>query len=214
MEIVKSFIDLFVHLDHHVAELAVQYGLWIYAILFIIIFAETGFVVTPFLPGDSLLFVVGALCAKGTLQLEVVIPLLLVAAISGDAVNYMIGRALASKVKNNERIPFIKQEYLIKTHNFYEKYGPKTIIIARFVPIVRTFAPFMAGVGTMKQSTFTAYNVIGAFIWVFAAVFAGLFFGNLPFVSEHFSLVVLAIVVISLVPAVVEYIKHKSSKTS
>ncbi len=209
MEIIKSFIDIFVHLDHHVAQLAGQYGVWIYAILFGIIFAETGFVVTPFLPGDSLLFVLGALAAKDSLHLGALLALLSVAAILGNMVNYGIGKMLASKIRNNEKIPFIKPEYIKRTADFYAKYGAKTIIITRFVPIVRTFAPFMAGVGDMPYTTFTFYNIAGGLLWVFAGVFAGFFFGNLQFVSEHFSLVVLAIVAISLVPAVLEFLKHK-----
>lgn len=212
MEMIKSALDLFIHLDHHVGQLAAQYGAWIYAIVFAIIFAETGFVVTPFLPGDSLLFVLGALAAKGSLRLDLLLPLLSIAAIAGDMVNYKIGRMMADKVLNNERLPFIKPEYLARTQEFYAKYGAKTIIIARFVPLVRTFAPFLAGVGKMPYKTFLLYNVTGGLFWVFAGTFAGYFFGNLPFVSENFSLVVLAIVVISLIPAVLEFLKHKKHR--
>ncbi len=209
MEILKSGIDLFVHLDHHVAQLAAQYGTWIYALVFGIVFAETAFVVTPFLPGDSLLFVLGALAAKGSLRLEALIVLLSVAAILGDSVNYAIGRALGPKLFRNERIPFLNPEYLKRTEKFYERYGAKTIILARFVPIVRTFAPFLAGAGTMNYGKFAFYNVAGGLLWVFVGILAGFFFGNLPFVSEHFSLVVLAIVVMSLIPVGLEYLKHK-----
>ena len=209
METIKSFIDVFVHLDHHMAAMAAQYGAWVYALVFAIIFSETGFVVTPFLPGDSLLFVLGALAAQGSLRLDVLLLLLSIAAISGNMVNYTIGRILAPRVFNNQRLRFLKPEYLTRTHNFYEKYGAKTIIITRFVPLIRTFAPFMAGVGNMSYGKFTAYNVAGGLLWVAVGVLSGFFFGNLPFVSGHFSLVVLMIVVISLLPAVYEFLKHR-----
>ncbi len=209
MEIIKSFVDLFLHLDSHMAQMVAQYGQWIYAIVFAVVFCETGLVITPFLPGDSLLFVLGALAAQGSLELKFLIPILIVAAIAGDALNYQIGRRLASSVLENKKLPFIKKEYLDRTREYFEKYGTKTIIIARFIPIVRTFAPFMAGVGKMPYTTFTLFNVAGGIFWVLAGVFAGFFFGNLPFVSEHFSLVVLAIVAISLIPAVLEFMKHR-----
>ena len=209
MDIIKQCLDLFIHLDHHVAQLAAQYGAWIYGIVFGIIFSETGFVVTPFLPGDSLLFVLGALAAKGSLRLDALLPLLGAAAVLGNMVNYSVGRALAAKIFNNEHIPFLKKEYLQRTRDFYAKYGAKTIIITRFVPIVRTFAPFLAGVGGMAYGKFTVYNLAGGVLWVLVGVLSGFFFGNLAFVSEHFSMVVLAIVVISLIPAVWEYLKHK-----
>ncbi len=211
MDIIKSFIDMFLHLDNHMVELIAQYGVWIYALLFLIIFAETGFVITPFLPGDSLLFVVGALAARGDLNLLLLWALLFIAAVTGDAVNYTIGRKLAPKVFNKEKIPFLKQEYLDQTAKFFEKYGKKTIILARFVPIVRTFAPFLAGVGQMKYPVFFSYNVIGGFIWITACIGAGFLFGNIPFVADNFSVVVLAIVVISIIPAVLELMKHKSA---
>ena len=214
MEIIKTFIDLFIHLDHHMGELISQYGQWVYGIVFCIIFAETGLIVTPFLPGDSLLFVLGAFAAQGALRLDLLLILLSLAAILGDFVNYNVGRMLAPKIFNNEKIPFLKKEHLEKTQKFYDKYGAKTIIIARFVPIVRTFAPFLAGVGQMPYSKFILFNVAGGLFWVFAGVFAGFFFGNLPFVSEHFSLVVLGIVVLSLLPAVFEFIKHRQGQTS
>jgi len=209
VEVIKSFIDLFVHLDHNVAQLAVHYGQWIYAIVFFIIFAETGFVITPFLPGDSLLFVLGALAAQESLNLGLLLVLLSIAAISGNMVNYSVGRFLSAKVLSDSHIPFIKKKYLTRTHTFYEKYGAKTIIITRFVPLVRTFAPFLAGVGSMSYKKFTLYNIAGGLLWVAVGVMSGFFFGNLPFVSEHFSLVVLVIVVLSLVPAVLEFLKHR-----
>ncbi len=186
MELLKSFIDLFVHLDHHMDTLVGQFGPSIYVILFLIIFCETGLVVTPFLPGDSLLFVLGALAAQGTLQLGLLLILLSIAAISGNMVNYTIGRALASRILGNQKIPFIKQAHIKRTQEFYEKYGAKTIIITRFVPIVRTFAPFMAGVGSMPYGRFTTYNIFGGGLWVLVGVLSGFFFGNLPFVKRIF----------------------------
>ena len=211
MDIIKQCLDLFVHLDHHVAGLAAQYGAWIYGIVFGIIFSETGLVVAPFLPGDSLLFVLGALAAKGSLRLDALLFLLSAAAVLGNMVNYSAGRVLAPKIFNNEHVPFLKKEHLQRTRDFYEKYGAKTIIITRFVPIVRTFAPFLAGVGGMAYGKFTVYNLAGGILWVLVGVLSGFFFGNLAFVSEHFSMVVLAIVVISLIPAVWEYLKHKKA---
>ncbi len=184
-----------------------QYGPWTYLILFVIIFCETGLVFTPVLPGDSLLFVVGTLAANSTLNLSWLIFLLAAAAILGDTVNYWVGHVLSPKLFRNEKIRFIKREHLERTERFYEKYGGKTIIIARFVPIIRTFAPFLAGVGTMKYGRFLSYNVIGGILWVNVGTLSGYFFGNLPFVKKNFSLVVLAIVFISLLPAVWEYFK-------
>lgn len=209
MEIIKSCVDLFIHLDHHMGEIIGQYGSGVYILVFVIIFAETGFIITPFLPGDSLLFVLGAFAAKGSLRLEILIPLLGFAAILGDMINYAVGRFLAPKIFNNEKMPFLKEEHLQKTRDFYTKYGAKTIILARFVPIIRTFAPFLAGVGNMPYPKFSLYNISGGILWVLAGVFSGFFFGNLPFVSKHFSLVVLGIVVISLIPAVIEFLKHR-----
>lgn len=214
MEFFKSFIDLFVHLDHHMAQTVAQYGTWVYALVFGILFAETGFVITPFLPGDSLLFVLGALSAQGSLNLPLLITLCSLAAILGNMVNYQAGRALAPKMFHNEKLPFLKKEYLDQTQQYFEKYGAKTIIITRFVPIVRTFAPFMAGVGNMPYGTFATFNLAGGLLWVVVGLMSGYFFGNLPFVSKHFSLVVLMIVVISLIPAVLEYLKHRKKTAS
>jgi membrane-associated protein len=214
MEVIKGFIDFFLHLDDHMAAIIAQYGNATYAILFTIIFAETGLVIAPLLPGDSLLFVLGALSAQGSLNIFLLWVLLFIAAVLGDALNYAVGAYFKNKILLGEKLPFIKQAYLDKTHAFYVKHGPKTIIIARFVPIVRTFAPFLAGVGDMPYSKFALYNIIGALLWVTAGLWAGYFFGNIPFVSEHFSLVVLGIVVLSLVPVVLEILKHqKESKT-
>ena len=214
MEIITNFIDLFIHLDDHINTVIQNYGYWTYLILFIIIFCETGLVVTPILPGDSLLFAIGALSVSGPLKPLYLMVLLSIAAILGDTVNYRIGKILAPKILANEKIPLIKREHIEKTHKFYEKYGPKTIILARFIPIIRTFAPFLAGVGTMSYSKFLTYNVIGGILWVVVGILSGYYFGNLPFVSENFSLVVLAIVVISLLPAVYEFWKHQVEKKS
>ena len=211
MEILQQLLDLFrqlfdlvLHLDKHLQQLVADYGGWTYGILTLIVFCETGLVVTPFLPGDSLLFAAGAFAATGALRLEWLILLLAAAAILGDTVNYWIGAALRHRLADQGKLPLIKKKHLDKTHAFYEKYGAKTIIIARFVPIVRTFAPFVAGVGEMSYRKFMAYNVVGGVGWVVICLLGGYFFGNLPFVKENFSLVVLAIIVISLLPAVVE----------
>jgi len=212
MEMIHSFIDFFLHLDHHMASLSAHFGAWSYLILFVIIFCETGLVVTPFLPGDSLLFVLGAMAAQGDLNLALLIFLLSFAAISGNMLNYTVGVFLSNKVINNQSIPFVKEAYIKRTHVFFEKYGAKTIIITRFVPIIRTFAPFLAGVGSMPYGKFTLYNFVGGTAWVLVGILSGYFFGNLPFVRNHFSMVILAIVFISLIPAVIEYLKHKDQK--
>ena len=197
---------------NHVSYIIAHYGAWTYLILFIVIFCETGLVVTPFLPGDSLLFILGAMAATGNLQLTALILLLSLAAISGNMLNYTIGMFLSNKVINNQAIPFVKQAYIKRTHAFFEKYGAKTIVITRFVPILRTFAPFMAGVGSMPYGKFTIYNIIGGTAWVLVGILSGFYFGNLPFVRHNFSLVILAIVFISLIPAAIEFIKHKQSR--
>jgi membrane-associated protein len=210
MEFVTWFVDFFLHLDRHLAEVITQYGVWTYALLFVIVFLETGLVVTPFLPGDSLLFAAGAFAALGALDLWPLFLLLVVAAILGDTVNYAIGHYLGPKVFHFEKSRFFNPDHLRKTHTFYEKYGGKTIIIARFIPIVRTFAPFVAGIGAMNYKRFLAYNVAGGLLWVLVCLFAGYFFGNLPFVKKNFSLVILAIIVISVLPAVFEYLRHRA----
>jgi len=212
MELVSYFVDLFLHLDRHLAEVVSQYGVWTYALLFVIVFLETGLVVTPFLPGDSLLFAAGAFAALGHLDVSTLFVLLVVAAILGDTLNYAIGHYLGPKVFHFERSRFFNPDHLRKTHAFYEKYGGKTIIIARFVPIVRTFAPFVAGIGAMNYRRFIAYNVVGGLLWVLICLFAGYFFGNLPFVKKNFSLVILAIIGISVLPAVVEYLRHRAEE--
>lgn len=209
MEYVKHAIDFVLHLDRHLDGLVTQFGPWLYVILFLIVFCETGLVVTPILPGDSLLFAVGALTAReGGLNFWIVLVTLGVAAILGDTVNYWIGYFLGEKVQ--KKFPrIVKPEYLQKTHNFYERYGGKTIIIARFVPIVRTFAPFVAGVGKMTYSRFMMFNVTGAILWIGLLVPAGYFFGNLKIVRENFSLVVLLIIILSVLPGVIEFLRAR-----
>lgn len=210
MDLIHWFVDFFLHLDQHLAEVIQQYGRTTYLLLFLIVFLETGLVVTPILPGDSLLFAAGAFAALGHLRLWPLFFLLCVAAILGDTVNYAIGARIGPKVFSYSKSRFFNPDHLKKTHEFYEKYGGKTIIIARFVPIVRTFAPFVAGVGQMSYRQFIGYNVIGGVLWVSICVFAGYFFGNLPFVKKNFSVVVIVIVLISLLPAVIEYLKHRA----
>ena len=209
MELIGYLIDFLLHLDHHLKEIIEQYGSLTYVIVFLIVFCETGLVITPFLPGDSLLFALGTFAALGSLNVFWIWVLLVVAAILGDTVNYWIGSMLAPRIIRQEKIRFIKQEYIERTHRFFEKYGGKTIIIARFVPIIRTFAPFMAGVGTMTYGRFLFYNIIGGILWVTVCMFAGYFFGNLPFVQENFSLVVLGIIIVSVIPAAIEFLQHR-----
>jgi len=206
MEWIGKAIDLFLHLDKHLGEIIQQYGGWTYAILTLVVFCETGLVVTPFLPGDSLLFAAGALAALpgSPLQVGVLFLLLAGAAVLGDTVNYWIGHRIGPRAFEG-RIRFLKKSHLDKTHEFYEKYGSKTIIIARFVPIVRTFAPFVAGVGAMTYGRFLTYNVVGAVAWTTLLLGAGYFFGNLPLVQRHFSFVILAIIVLSMLPMVWEW---------
>jgi membrane-associated protein len=203
MEFIKYTIDLFLHLDVHLDTVIQQYGQWTYLVLFLIIFCETGLVVTPILPGDSLLFAAGTFAARGSMDVNLLMGLLIVAAILGDAVNYSIGRALGPRVLSGKH-RFLKREYLDRTQRFYERYGGKTIIFARFVPIVRTFAPFLAGVGSMNYGRFALYNVTGAVLWIVLFVLGGYFFGNIPIVKENFTLVILAVIVVSIMPAVIE----------
>jgi len=209
MDLVHWFVDFFLHLDRHLAEVIQAYGTWTYALLFTIVFLETGLVVTPILPGDSLLFAAGSFAALGALDVSLLFVLLSVAAILGDTVNYAIGHFLGPKVFHYERSRFFNPDHLRKTHRFYERYGGKTIIIARFVPIVRTFAPFVAGIGAMTYWRFLAYNVAGGILWVAVCLSAGYFFGNLPIVKKNFSLAIVAIVLLSVMPAVVEYVRHR-----
>jgi membrane-associated protein len=212
MEFIKSVIDFVLHLDVHLSELIQTYGLWTYLILFAVIFCETGLVVTPFLPGDSLLFAAGTFAARGDLKVVVLFLLLAAAAVIGDTVNYWIGKIIGPKVFQKENSRIFKKQYLDRTHEFYEKYGAETIIIARFVPIVRTFAPFVAGIGRMTYGKFLSYNIIGGVGWVALFTFGGYFFGNIPFVKKNFSLVIIAIILISLVPVLLEFLKHRKRK--
>lgn len=209
METLTYFIDFFLHLDKHLDVLIHDYGIWSYLVLFLIVFCETGLVVTPILPGDSLLFAAGALAGRGGLNVHLLALGLVVAAILGDAVNYMVGHYIGPKVFERRNSKIFRPEYLEKTQKFYDKYGGKTIIIARFVPIVRTFAPFLAGVGRMNYFKFAMYNVTGALLWVLSLTYAGYLFGEVPFVKNNFGMVVLAIIIISIMPAVIEIIRAR-----
>jgi membrane-associated protein len=204
MDFLPQIIDLFLHLDRHLKPLLDSYGAWTYLVLFLIVFCETGLVVTPFLPGDSLLFAAGAFAASGSLSLPVLVVTLIAAAILGDTVNYAVGQFFGNRMLAARRYRLIKPEHLAYTREFFEKYGGKTIVIARFVPIVRTMAPFVAGLGRMSYGRFMSYNVWGGVAWVVSCTAAGYVFGNLPFVRENFSLVVLAIVALSLAPTIWE----------
>ena len=211
MQILLQIVDIFLHLDIYLSQVISTYGIWTYALLFLVIFLETGFVVTPFLPGDSLLFAAGTFAALGALNPLVLIVLLIAAAIAGDTVNYWIGHAIGERAFSGE-IKWIKKEYMERTHAFFEKHGGKTIFLARFVPIVRTFAPFVAGVGKMSYGYFISYNVFGGIVWVALFVAAGYFFGNIDFVKHNFSLVIIAIILISILPMVVEAVKARKVK--
>lgn len=209
MELLKDFIDLFLHLDQHLNELISQYGTWTYAILWLIVFCETGLVVTPFLPGDSLLFVAGTVAAAGGMNIHLLAVLLIVAAILGDSLNYALGRWLGPRVFRSERSWLFRKDYLDRTNRFFDKHGGKTIIIARFLPIVRTYAPFVAGIGRMEYGRFLFFNVIGAAIWVVSLAYAGYFFGNLPIVKQNLSLVIVLIILLSITPGIVEVVRAK-----
>jgi len=212
MDLLMQLMDLLLHLDKHLAALLTQYGTWIYVILFLIIFCETGLVVMPFLPGDSLLFVAGALWAASDMNPHALVLVLVVAAILGDTVNYAIGNYLGPKVFHWEDSRWFNRKALDRTHAFYEKHGGKTIIIARFLPFVRTFAPFVAGVGRMTYSRFLTYNVVGALVWVVSLVYAGVFFGNLPFIRNNLTAVILVIIGVSLLPLVFAFLREKLRK--
>lgn len=211
MELIHTVIDFILHIDVHLQAMVAQYGVWIYAILFLILFCETGLVVTPFLPGDSLLFVAGALAAipDSALNVHVMAVLLCVAAILGDAVNYTIGRLFGDKLFSNPNSKIFRRSYLDKTHQFYERHGGKTIILARFVPIVRTFAPFVAGMGKMSYRHFALFNVAGGLLWVLLFSYAGYFFGNLPAVQKNIHYLIIAIILVSVLPGVVEVLRHR-----
>lgn len=210
MQLIKDLIDWILHIDHHLDGIFGYFGIWTYVVLFAIIFAETGLVVTPFLPGDSLLFAIGALAARGSLDMSILTVSLIAAAILGDTVNYWVGSIIGPKIFRGENVRFLNRKHLEKTHEFFERYGGKTIIIARFVPIVRTFAPFVAGMGKMTYRRFMAYNVVGGIVWILLFLWAGYFFGNFPSVKKNFTLVILGIIIVSIIPAVVEFIRERN----
>lgn len=212
MDLVSKIIDFVLHLDTHLNALIQTYGVWTHVILFVVIFCETGLVVTPFLPGDSLLFAAGTFAASGSLKIGWLFLMLAAAAVLGDTVNYWVGKIIGPKVFQKEGSRIFKKEYLDRTHRFYEKYGAETIILARFVPIVRTFAPFVAGIGKMTYGKFLSYNVIGGVLWVALFTFGGYFFGNIPFVRKNFSLVIIAIILVSILPMLYEFLKHRKKK--
>lgn len=212
MELIKKFLDLLLHLDKHMDGLIQSYGPWIYVVFFVVIFCETGLVVTPILPGDSLLFAIGTFAARpgpAGLDLWVILVSLSFAAVLGDAVNYRIGYGVGPKIFQKKRSRWLNPKHLERTHAFYEKYGGKTIIFARFIPIIRTFAPFVAGIGRMTYSRFFAFNVVGGLVWVFSFVLAGYFFGAIPVVQKNFTAVILVIIVVSTLPPVIEYLRHR-----
>lgn len=211
MESLWSLMNFFLHIDVHLDQLILTYGAWSYVVLFVVIFCETGLVVTPLLPGDSLLFAAGAIAARDSINVHLLAITLMAAAVLGDAVNYHVGSFLGLKVFENPRSRIFKKEYLEKTQRFYDRYGGKTIIIARFVPIVRTFAPFLAGVGTMSYARFALYNVTGAVLWVMIVLYSGYIFGEVGIVKRNFSLVVLGIIFVSLLPALIEAIRSRSA---
>ena len=210
MEFISKLIDLFLHLDKHLNDVIGQYGSWTYLIMFVIVFCETGLVVTPILPGDSLLFAAGAFAALGSLNVFWLFLLLSIAAIAGDTLNYWLGYWIGPRIFHRENVRFLNKKHLDRTHDFYERYGGKTIILARFIPIVRTFAPFVAGIGRMSYWRFIAYNVVGGIAWVGICVFSGYYFGNLEIVKNNFSLVIIAILLISVLPMVIEYFRHRA----
>ncbi|MCW5621480.1 MAG: DedA family protein [Burkholderiales bacterium] len=209
MELIQFFWDLLVHLDDRLLWLAQNYGTWIYLILFLIVFCETGLVVTPFLPGDSLLFVAGTIAAAGEMNVHLMAGLLILAAVLGDSVNYAIGHFLGPKVFRYNDSWFFKKAYIERTHAFFDRHGGKTIVIARFMPIVRTYAPFVAGIGRMDYGRFLFFNVFGAVLWVVLLTYAGYFFGNLPVIKDNLSLVIMVIILLSIAPGIIEVLRHK-----
>ncbi|OGP92092.1 MAG: hypothetical protein A2Z19_04710 [Deltaproteobacteria bacterium RBG_16_54_18] len=209
MELINTLIDILLHLDKHLDYVIRLYGMWTYAIFFLIIFLETGLVVTPFLPGDSLLFAIGAFAAMGSLDVIWSMVFLSIAAIAGDTANYWIGYFVGPKVFNKKKSRFLNKKYLYRTHRFYETYGGKTIILARFIPIIRTFAPFVAGIGTMTYIRFIIYNVVGGIAWVMILILGGYFFGNLTLVKNNFSMVIFAIIFLSILPGIIEFLRSR-----
>ena len=210
MDLIRQLVDVVLHLDRHLSTVIQDYGVWTYLILFLIIFCETGLVVTPILPGDSLLFAVGTFAARGALDLSLVLFLLSLAAVAGDTLNYAIGYRIGPQIFSKEGVRFLNREYLDRTHRFYERHGAKTIVIARFVPIIRTFAPFVAGIGRMSYARFVTYNVAGGVGWIACLVLGGYAFGNIPVVKENFTLVIFAIIALSILPGVVEFLRQRA----
>ena len=213
MELLHFLIDFILHVDKHLEAFVTTYGMWVYALLFVIVFVETGVVVMPFLPGDSLLFAAGAFAATGVLDIKLLLVSLSAAAILGDTLNYSIGKFIGHRIYEQE-MRFIKKEHLLKTRHFYEKYGAITIVIARFMPIIRTFAPFVAGVGEMRYVKFTSFNITGGILWVVLFCAGGYFFGNLPLVKKNFSLVIIAVVVLSVLPVIIGWFKQHSNSNA
>lgn len=214
MDLFAQFLDIVLHLDKHLILLVENYGLWVYAILFLIIFGETGFVVLPFLPGDSLLFVAGAVAAIGGMNLGVLMLVLILAAVLGNTLNYTIGRFFGQKIEASGRVPFLNRDAVAATHLFYEKHGGKAVVLSRFMPLFRTFVPFVAGMARMSYSRFTLFNVTGAVIWVVSLCVAGYLFGNVEVIKKNLSLLVIGIVVVSLMPALIGWIRHRNSTKS
>ncbi|HVN49572.1 MAG TPA: DedA family protein [Bacteroidota bacterium] len=208
MDFLNSCFEFALHIDKHLLELCAMYGMWIYAILFAVLFCETGLVVTPFLPGDSLLFAVGSLAALGAMRVEFAIPLLMLAVFAGDNTNYWMGRTVGPKVFRQDHSKLFNKEYLTRTQTFYDKHGKITIILARFLPIIRTFAPFVAGIGKMRYRMFLLFSVLGSLFWVNLFIVVGYFFGNIPVIKQNFSLVIVVLVLIPGLPALMEFVKH------
>lgn len=213
MDILFGYLDFLIHFDRHLDWIVQTYGFWTYLILFAIVFCETGLVVTPFLPGDSLLFVTGTFAARGVMEMEALLALLSIAAILGDNVNYWVGYLMGPRMVERRKIRWVKQEYLDRTHYFYEKYGGKTVFLGKFLPIIRTFAPFVAGIGTMTYPRFLMFNISGAITWVFVFILGGFFFGNLPFVKKNFTFVILSIIILSLMPGIIEFVRHRRNRS-
>lgn len=213
MEYLVTFFDILLNLDRHLQSLVANYGVWIYLILFLIIFCETGLVVTPFLPGDSLLFVAGTVAATGGMDVHMLALILIIAAILGDTVNYWVGQYIGPRVFHYENSIWLNRRHLDRAHAFYERHGGKTIVIARFVPIIRTYAPFVAGMGSMTYRHFLAYNIGGAVLWVVSLLYAGFFFGNIPIIKQNLTLVIMGIIILSIMPGVVEYLRHRAKSS-
>jgi membrane-associated protein len=214
VDLLASFIDIILHLDAHLLALTQQYGVWMYAILFLIIYSETGLIIMPFLPGDSLLFVAGALCGMGALRLEWLVPLLILAAFSGDNTNYWIGRLVGMRLLNRANARLIRPEHLAKARAFYEKHGGKTVILARFLPIIRTFVPFVAGIGMMRYRLFVLFSALGSVMWITSLTVAGFLFGNIPVVKNNLTLIILGIILITVLPALIEFIRQRKNNQS